>query len=260
MSNTPQHPLDFLPQVAQARAKLLAVEQARPQRRLLLIGLPGSGKTYSTITTCPNVVVLDFDNQLDHPDVRQAVRAVFPLWDEAWMKTELKLAQPTIDARLLAVVEQYVAKMPPDTTVVVDAISTIADAVKDSLTARAPKGDSYWYWREWSNFWRRFITALKNVQCHVVVLAHETQARDSETGRILNYGWLLQGQEFSPRLPQFFTDVCRQIRDSTVDPQTGRVTNKYQWQIGYTKEFDVAKSRCTAGTLYIPADWRVLTK
>jgi hypothetical protein len=260
MSLSPQHPLDFIPQVAAERAKILASEAANPQRRLLLIGVSGSGKTYSTVTTCPNPVVDDFDNQLDHPAVVAALRGVFPMWDKAWIKNELKPTQNIIDEIVMQVIEKYVAPLPPDCTFIVDAISTLADLIRDSLTVRAPKGDSYWFWREWSNFWRRFITALKNVRCNVVVIAHETQVRDSETGRVLNYGWLLQGQEFSPRLPQFFTDVVRQVRETTVDPTSGKVTSKYLWQIAHSKEFDVAKTRCSAKTQYIPADWRELTK
>lgn len=263
MSNTPQHPLDFLPKFAADRAKAIAAESARPQRRLLLIGVSGSGKTFSCCTTCPNPVPVDYENQLDHTEVRSKLAGVFPMWDKKWIEENIKGVPNRAEDHLNWVIDNHLAKLSNDYTAIFDTMSSISDRIYESFEVqfnRRDKDGSFRFWDAWGTFWNRFTRKLETLTCNVVMIAHETQFRDAETGRIISYGWMLPGQVFTPRIPTRFTDVVRQVREQSEPDQQGRITTKYKWQIGYTKEFDVAKSRCSAGTLYIPADWRVLTK
>lgn len=262
MSLSPQHPLDFIPQVAAERAKTLASQAANPQRRLLLIGVSGSGKTYSTVTTCPNPIIVDYDNQLDHEDVRSKLAGVFPMWDKAWCQANLKCPNRAED-QVMYVVDHFIAPLKSDCTAIFDTMSALGDRLYQSLEVqfnRRDKDGSFRFWDAWGMFWNRFTQRLTELSCNVVMVAHETQFRDAETGRIISYGWMLPGQVFTPRIPTRFTDVARQVREQSEPDQQGKIITKYRWQVGYSKEFDVAKTRCSAKTQYIPADWRELTK
>jgi len=266
MTQEVQHPLDFIPKVAAERAAQLRQEKASTKRRLFLVGISGSGKSYSTITTAPNPVLLEYDNQLDATEVKSALKAVWSLGNPAWLKNA---GIPAGDAGLLLlkILRQDLTKLPPDYTVILDSMTSLADIVEEELWGKVPTSkvtkekDGYAFWDMWGDFWCEVCTALAQLPCNVVVIAHEKETRDEETGRLLNYGWLLGGKKFTPRFPQFFTDVCRQTRKVEVDPASGRIkSEEYLWQIHPTKDFPYSKSRCSTQQLNIKADWKELMK
>lgn len=259
-----QHPSDFIHEVAAQRAELLRKEAADPRRRILAIGIPGSGKTYSICTTMPKVIVLDYDNQLDDVDVRAKVFAHYPMYDADWVKTQLKIVGNPLEI-LEKVVNALRPGLTPQHTLFTDSMSTFADALKENLEARSlaqPVSDrSFWFWREWSKAWRSLCTLLKSLPCNVAMSAHESEIRDDETGRLQKYGWILQGKEFTPRIPQFFTDVVRQVHNVAADPKTGAITKEeWLWQIKPTADAPHIKSRCRSNSLFIPARWSELVK
>lgn len=263
MSNPPavkQHPSDFIAEVARQRAELLRKEASDPRRRLLVVGIPGCGKTYSVCTTFPGVHVLDYDNQLNDPAVQAKLVGYYPMWDVAWVKDSLKLIGSPID-RLVGVLNVLAQRLDAQSTVVLDSMSTLGDLFKEFLEqCPEAKKDSYWLWKQWAMGWRTVCTKLKDLPCNVALLAHETEVRDDASGRLEKYGWLLQGKEFTPRIPAFFTDVVR-MTHTVVPSKDGSIEREtWMWQIKPTVDFPYAKSRCKANTLAIPAKWSELIK
>lgn len=256
-------PLDYIPQIARARAEQLAAEKADTRRRLFCIGLSGSGKSFSTITTAPNPVALEYDNQLTDPRVKSALRGVWSLNDPTWLK-ENKIPDGDPGVVLLRLLQNELKQLPANYTVVIDSLTAIADIAERVLwdatpvSAKTKEKDGYAFWELFADFFCDLCTDLSKLPCNVVLNAHEKEVRDEETGRVLNYGWLLGGQKFTPRFPQFFTDVVRQIRETEI--VDGVVRTKYMWQIHPTREFPYAKTRCNTKKLLIPADWNELMK
>jgi len=259
---TAAHPSDFIPEIARQRAEILRKESADPRRRILVVGIPGSGKTFSGCTTMPKPIVIDYDNQIDDPRCLNGVAGYYPMWDDAFVKNELKLVGTPLQ-KFEALINLLAPKLTPEYTIFPDSMSTLADKLKENLEARLPtegKGDNYWFWREWSKAWRLVCTKLKEVRCNVYFTAHESEIRDDATGRLEKFGWILQGREFTPRIPQFFTDVVRQTHLVKTDKDGKIEREEWLWQIKPTDQFPCAKSRCKQSKLQIPATWEEIIK
>ncbi len=235
---------------------------ASAQIRLLLVGPAKSGKTYSS-ATFPNPLILDFDNGLTNPDLRNKNIPHIPFYDAEFVRTQLK--EPSYRANALTTFLRGEAqKMTSEQTLIIDSLSTLCDALTEELDKKTPvakngEKDGFWFWKQWSEWLRGFCTALTGLKCNVVVIAHEQELRDSETGRLLGYKWLLKGQDFSPRLSQFFTDVFRQVREGKEQPG-GKVVENYMWQVKPTSLFPYASTRMNIDTLTIPAHYSELQK
>lgn len=241
-----------------------------PQIRLLLVGPPKFGKTYAA-STFPNPLFVDFDNGLTSRELREKNLAILPFYDEQWLrkqypKLHVASVAPVKPASALVTFlnSPEIMAMTVEDTLVLDSLSTISDAVKMELTPLIPvfkndKEDGFWFWRQWSNWFRDFCTKLRSLRCHVVLTAHEQEIRDPETGRVTAYKFMLQGQEFSPRLPQFFTDIYRQTKESkllpgSADSLTKRVQESYLWQIKSSPQF-VCETRMKTDKQYVPANF-----
>lgn len=235
---------------------------SQPQIRLLLVGIPKSGKTYSVATTFPGVVVADIDNGYTAADLRKLQLPTLNFYDPEWVKKHYngKSAANAFTDFLL----QDATKMTREQTLVIDGLSSLADAVRDHLDKITPKGkdgnpDGFWFWKQWSIWFQQFCVRLTTLKCHVVLIAHEQEIRDSETGRVLSYKWLLQGQEFSHRLSQFFTDVFRQTCTATETVKPGpvtEVTKKYEWQIAPDTKFPYCCTRMASNAKFVPATFK----
>lgn len=243
-----------------------------PQVRLMLVGPPKSGKTYAA-TTFPNPLIVDFDNGLTSAELRAKKLATLPFYDEAWLRTQYKQLHPSATSPLKPASafvtflnSRELMAMDLGDTLVLDSLSTLSDAVKFELTPQIPVGkdgkdDGYWYWRNWSNWFAALCTKIKSLRCNVVLIAHEQEIRDSETGRVNAFKYILQGQEFSPRLPQFFTDIYRQTKEVKEVPGTAagdklakRVTETYLWQIKSSPQF-MCETRMKTDRQFVPANY-----
>lgn len=262
MTSDFQHPSDFIPEIARQRAELRRQEEADPRRRILVIGVPGCGKTYAGCTTAPGPIVIDYDNQLDDPRIYERLLGEFPMWNDKFVTEDLKLKGTPLQ-RFEGVLALLAPKLTPAHTIIIDSMSTLADRLKENLEARLPtegRGDNYWFWREWAKAWRKVCTLVKDVQCNVYFTAHESEVRDEESGRLQKYGWILQGKEFTPRVPQFFTDVVRMRRSVTANKEGAVTAESWLWQIRPTAEFPYAKSRCRLKQMEITASWGEIIK
>lgn len=259
-----EHPLDLINALALERAAKIKEEKRKPQRRIMIIGTSGSGKTYAA-SSCPKPVYDDYDNQLNDPVVISRLHAVYPMWDTEFVQQKLGL-KGSPDKVFKDLLTAHHSKLTLDHTVVWDSASYFSDRLKENLTERIPKGkegdkDGYWYWREWANAWRSICEKIAKLECNFVAIFHESEIRDEATGRLEKYGWMMQGKEFTPRIPQFFTDVVRQLHVVDSVPNTGAIKEeKWLWQIKPTTDFPIAKTRCTVNNLYIPASWNAIIK
>ena len=239
-------------------------------KRVLLIGLSGAGKSYSVEMTAPNPLVLDVDNNLP-PEVIGKVH-ILPLYNREWVKATLKVGD--IPEGVMRFVLNEATKMSPSQTLVIDTLSAVCDELRRTLEPRAPKGkdgnpDGFWFWREWAKWLCDFCTSLKRLSCNVVLIAHETEMREVDSGRLVGYRWWLPGQEFSPRLPSFFTDVFRQTKIvlsskgvklvGELDGKT-EVRSEYWWQCQPTQAFPAAKTTIRTTQLMVPATWESFGK
>lgn len=237
---------------------LVSSDNTNKHIRLLLVGPPKWGKTYSVVKTFPNPIVVDFDNGLT------AIKGVdvAPFYDDEWLK---KMLPGTImkSNALIQFLLKHATQLSSDQTLVLDSLSTITDELNRDLTKLQPKGkdgkpDGYWYWNQWGDWLRGFCIILTTLKCNVVLIAHEVEVRDGEDGKLTGYRWLLDGKKFSPRLSQFFTDVFRQTKETK--EVAGKVIETYKWQVKQTTLFPYANTRMTCDTLYIPADYNEMKK
>jgi len=185
-----------------------------------------------------------------------------PLWDLEYVTKTMKMQNQA------GAIDVFLHKEAPffgeNQTLVFDSMSTIGDSVADNLWNKAPKSktgepDGYWFWDEWSSWWLSFCTKLMRLRCNVVVICHEQEIRDAETGRVLAYKWMLKGKDFSPRLGQFFTDVFRMTRKSTEQPG-GKVAEEYLWQVKPDDKFPFCCTRMSVDTKFVQANYTSFEK
>lgn len=223
------------------------------------MGPPKWGKTWSALTF-PNPIVLDFDRGLTSPPFPVTF---IPFWDKTFVKEKLK--QPMGDPinALTSWLNTEGDKLSEDQTIIIDSLSTLSDSLTDVLDAKTPvskstgEKDGFWFWKEWSTWFRGLCARLQRLKCNVVVCCHEQEIRDSETGRVIGYKWLLKGQDFSPRLSQYFTDVFRQTR---VGKEEVAGTEKilkytYQWQVAANSLFPLCCTRIPTNKMFLPAHY-----
>jgi len=230
-------------------------ELVSPQTRLFLVGPPKSGKTYAAVTF-PNPTVIDFDSGLTNKDIREHGINFLPFYSESFIHDIMK-QQNKVNALSLFLKEEA-PKFTFEQTLIFDSVSTIGDSLMEDIERRCPitksgEKDGFWIWKMWSLWWQNFCSRLLDLKCNVVVIAHEQEVRDSETGKLLAYKWLLKGQDFSPRMAQFFTDVFRQVKKS--EEANGKIKIEYLWQVHGDTLFPFACTRMNVDTKLVKANF-----
>jgi len=225
------------------------------QRRVLLMGPPKWGKTWSALTS-PNPVVADFDRGLaGYPNEVCSI----PFYDLKWVMNTFKLRWNA--EAFLKWLQTDALQLEKDQTLIVDSLSTLSDALTTELDSKTPltrqgEKDSFWFWRAWSQYLCDMCNAFTRLQCNVILISHEQEIRDSETGKILGYKWLLKGQDFPPRMSQFFTDVIRQTKRT--EELKGKVKETFLWQIKPDGLFPLLCTRCATEDKFVQAEWSAI--
>lgn len=256
-------------------------QAADKRRRLLLVGESGTGKTYSSCTTAPNVYVIDSDDGLEGiPESAGVKRIPLVTLDDA--KKVDASASTLLDAALsftLGIAKRIATQHDNKCTFIYDSISTIGDQLMKTLEDNPEsKSNKFWLWAEWARKWRDLCTAIKQLPCNVVCIAHEQPEWEYNPPKppvLVQYTWYMPGNQFSPRLATFFTDAVRALKFTnapTVDKQkvafpdaslSGKppaVREKYYWQVKPERLVPWCKSRYSGAELMIPADWNELMK
>lgn len=206
-------------------AKALDEEQ---QLRILIIGAPGAGKTYGSLTFSTgeegSCAVVNYDKGLGAHVGRKDV-VEFPFWSKEFWKNFNPNYQHLAYKKFL---ETEALKFEAQQVLVNDAWTGVQNAIDDYLKAtkvvtKSGHEDTLAFWGRKIEESKAVVKALNALKCNVIVTAHETVERDKEgdlTGKLKP---LQQGQ-FADQLAGYFTDVFRMHGVSM--PQTEEVWNK----------------------------------
>jgi len=186
----------------------------QPQVRLMLQGMPGSGKTWSSLTF-PDPIVINLDRGLGAHTGRTDVTEV-PFYnpsfvDSIYPRTH-KTAPPNKRDALLKWLGTEAHKLSAQQTLVLDGSTGIQNAFETEY-ALAPvmsKGvpDNFAPWRLKIEYFGEIMELLKSLQCHVVYIIHETPDRDSK-GELNGLVRPLMSGQFADQLASHFTDSFR---------------------------------------------------
>lgn len=249
--------------------------------RLLLIGPGGWGKTYSTMSF-PNPTYVDADNNMC-PEVKSRGFPVLPLWNPDWVEAaavELNKSGPPIVAAkaarefplnfLIAFLHKEAKKFTADQTVVFDILTVLADMCQKQIELchkEEIKKNSYARWSLFADWMLSFHELIKLMKCNVIVIAHEQEIRDDESGKLLGRKWLLDGKKFSNRMTSFYNNVFRQtkITEDRVKTSVGigapfnpnaEVETSWWWQVQADNVFEYARTTIRTQKKFVPADFK----
>tara|TARA_R110000803_G_C11989475_1_gene321910 strand:+ start:13391 stop:14188 length:798 start_codon:yes stop_codon:yes gene_type:complete len=240
--------------------------------KLALVGPPGSGKTYSALTTFPNPILVDLDNNLP-TELQDKGYNTIKLWDEDWRKAKFGAK----GARVLSSLIEFMTKegrfFTEEQTLIFDSVSAINDHLEadvESDTPRQPEGDrNFRYWKAHQMWLSMFLQAVRALSCNVVVICHEDELRDPNTNMIKARRIQLPGKKTSPRLPSFFNNVFRQVRIALPvkkqpiipAPKTGAKESEqyniaYLWLIKPYDNFDIARTTIVTDKKMVMATYK----
>lgn len=187
--------------------------------RLGLQGAPGTGKTWSAMTF-PNVIVADFDDNLNahrgKPDIRSVRfhdKDFMLTYANGKFKSKEKGTPHNRRDALLHWLEHEGTKLMPGQTLVLDSWTSIqaafdAQQVLEPKLTRGGQVDDFHFWGMKIDFCERVFELLKSLSCHVVVTIHEFQERDANGNIMSKLQPLMQGK-FTLRLAGEFPDFYR---------------------------------------------------
>jgi len=126
-------------------------------KRIFIVGQSGHGKSTSAFKDPPgSCVYVDGENNAPPEFSTRSDILYLPFHDLAWVKKNFSAA-PTVTHALMAFLdfEGPARKLPPETVLLIDSLSWIADELNNRLNVSKPKSsttgndDGYWYWKEW---------------------------------------------------------------------------------------------------------------
>jgi hypothetical protein len=228
------------------------------QRRVLLCGEPGSGKTFSSITTSPNPQVLDIDKGITDPRLVKMNIPTYPIWDDEWRE---KVIKKTVKSNaVLEVVKVYARKLTIEQTLIIDSMTAIETAMHDVEWNNCPTGssgnkDGMAFWDNVKEWWTKFFTELSSLNCHIILIAHLADKRDANNPALITGLRPLMDGSMKDKFGRHFTDIIRQC---AVEKKEGdKIITEYKWQVKSSSMF-TAKCRANIDGLYIPADFNKL--
>jgi hypothetical protein len=183
-----------------------------------LAGDPGSGKTYSVLSSFPNPIVADFDKGTSAFYGRDIT--VLPFYDNAWCMEKLGAKQKTgtVDGMSVNCVNKRDAfrrflkkegsALPQDATFIVDSWTHLQENVdatlhcEPSLTSDGSV-DSFSFWKRKLIYCEQTMADLVALPCSVVVMFHLVREVD-KTGRTLEKARPLQSGQFKEKVESYF--------------------------------------------------------
>ena len=209
-------------------------------------GEPNSGKTTAAIGW-PSPIVMNFDKKL-----RSGVPEI-PFWDNGWIHSRNNTKPPLYADRKSAILKwlrcEEVIKLPPTCTLIVDSFTMIDNAwtefVANNKHAFYTKGDNPEYngramFYAKQDYMVELFALFKSVPCPVIVLFHETAARDNKGNLNNKFRPLVSGGSFKDQLEGNLGMMLR------MESRKGR----YYLQVKTNENFDAMLPDCYK----IPAD------
>lgn len=178
------------------------------QRRFLIQGSPGSGKTFAALTF-PNPLVVNFDRGLTAHKGRKDVIEV-PFWNQTFWS---KYSSNRMDA-ITSWMHQEASKLDKDQTLIFDGWTNITNIADNSTpvpySVRTSKPDTMAWWGLRLKWNAAFCESFKPLKCNVVMICHEQDERSDEGDLTGNVKPLCQGS-FKDQIGSHFTDLYRQL-------------------------------------------------
>jgi hypothetical protein len=232
------------------------------QRRVLLCGDFGIGKTFTSIITSPNPIVMDIDKGITDPRLVKLGVPTIDIWDDNFCNAALK---STIKCNAVkAFIKGDGMKLAKDQTLIIDSLTSWETEVQnyywhDTICKKESSGEKnvFWFYDQLKDYWLENFTLLTKLQCHVIICAHLADRRHKENPNItVGYRPLIEGST-KDTIGRFFTDV---IRQHAIEKKVGeKITTEYKWQIKSDNMF-IAKSRIQSDSMFIPADFNSMIK
>lgn len=236
------------------------------QRRILLCGEVGDGKTFTSMTTSPNPILVDFDNGVTDPRLVSLGIPHIRIYDSKYCKEVLKK-----DVRCNALKEFLKTDGPKfarNQTLIIDSLSSLQDDVLEYNWSVAKKikvegsqemqEDTRDWWYKNKEWWVEIFTYMMRLNCHVILTAHLAEKiqkiKNSESELMVGFGPMVSGS-VRHEIGRFFTDV---IKQHTISKKVGdKIITEYLWQV---KPDPMFKTKCRAQTdsINIPASFNGL--
>lgn len=212
-----------------------------PQIRLLIVGPPGSGKTFNTINSFPNVVYADFDNGLTDERLKEYSPTILPFYDIDWCKS--KLGTDNQCNAFKRWINTEARKLGVEQTLVIDSLTGLQDVFHKYTEPLIPTNkegvkDGYYIWGEKGSLFRDLHILLKTLKCNIVSIMHTKEERDKNDVLIGKVTPNFSGG-FKAGLCSHYTDVFV----STCTTPTPTTPSKYLWQVWKSDKYDFIKAR-----------------
>lgn len=225
---------------------------------LLLQGPPASGKSYNVLMTFPHIIYADFENLMppEIPTLRPP-DYIIPFYDDEWIsKNSADFGGNKSRTNAFKWWIQHEAcKMSPEQTLVIDNLSSMQDVLHKYLESMTPtsektgKPDKFFVWGEKLIYLRDVHQLLRALKCIVVMIAHEMEPRDEETGKLTG--------KFTPYITGSFKEQVGRSYDNIFRAFTTEGADKkpqYMWQIKPDKEYNL-RTTIKTDAKYVPASF-----
>jgi len=244
-------------------------------------GLPGTGKTVSTMTFPNPIYALferpDFEGILQLPQFKgRELPPILPFYDEKFVTKTLeqplsgKLADPANAFKRFLDSEDCM-KFTAEQTLVLDnwtRLQDFWDEVNWSLPlyptyTRKNEIDDFAPWERKIDFSTHICKRIAKLNCNVVFLFHESQDRDPQTGRLLDKVQPLMQGKFTAKLKGYFPNFYRAVRRLKKDKDGKTMvpeTQEFMWRITSNDDFEAKNSNGSLVGPLIPADYASLNR
>jgi hypothetical protein len=228
------------------------------RRYICLMGLPGSGKTYTTLMTSPNPIAALFENAITDERIIKKNIPTLDFYKPEWTENVYKQKSPILAFNEF--LKSDAKKLTINQTLLISSLSSYDDVLKEYLwskvkTTTSGEKDVFAYYGDMLDWYTDLLSTIGKLSCHVVLEAH-IDKNFNKDGAVIGILPMVEGKT-RLKMGRHFTDIVMQV---TKEKKVGeKVTTDYLWQVKSDSLF-TAKCRKNIDTLYIPADFNELLK
>ena len=221
---------------------------------LLLHGRPATGKSHNVLMTFPNIILADFDNMIP-PEVmeKRPPEHIIPFYDKEWIaKNSASFGNQSMPKDAFKWwLNNEAVKMTPEQTLVIDSLSALQDVFHIQMEPLAQGSDNkYFPWNEKGRYLRDVHLLLRNLKCILVMIAHELEPRDEDSGKLTSKFYPFVTGGFKAQIGRSYDNIFHSL--VTEDDKTKRPT--YMWQIKSDKEYNL-RTTIVTDEKFVPASW-----
>lgn len=226
--------------------KNLKDRQKSANKKVLVIGDSGSGKTKILRTFPKPIYIADFDNGLDvlaGEEIEFEEYFDSPEKPDSWMK-------------FMADLKKWHKEGPPGKTVALDSLTSAAEAalrnqlrVTGHSTANIQQGD----WGKAISDVKDALAYLLTLPCTVVVTAHYRMIQDDTN--VMHYAPLVYGKDLPHKVPTYFNDIWRTF----IDMKPGNPpTVDYRMQVLPSPKYNTLKNTLDLKDMFVAPNFQTL--